>query len=85
MGSGYNEYQSKINGQKGKEWILDLGCRSGYLSYPIAEKNLGCEVIGLDIVSDAIGVNRNKAQEAGLGNLSFVSYDGIDFPFEVEA
>ena len=63
--------------------ILDLGCGSGYLSFPIAEKNPGCEVIGLDIVSDAIGVNRSKAKEAGLGNLSFVSYDGIDFPFEV--
>ena len=30
------------------------------LSFPIAEKNPGCEVIGLDIVSDAIGVNRSK-------------------------
>ena len=28
--------------------ILDLGCGSGYLSFPIAEKNPGCEVIGLD-------------------------------------
>jgi ubiquinone/menaquinone biosynthesis C-methylase UbiE len=36
--------------------ILDLGCGSGYLSFPIAENNL-----------------------------SFVSYDGIDFPFETEA
>ena len=62
--------------------ILDLGCGSGYLTFPIAEGNPDCEVTGLDIVSDAIDVNRSRAQEAGLNNMSFVSYDGIDFPFE---
>ena len=62
--------------------ILDLGCGSGYLTFPIAERNPYCEVTGLDIVSDAIEVNRSRAQEAGLNNLSFVSYDGIGFPFE---
>ena len=65
--------------------ILDLGCGSGYLTFPIAERNQRCEVIGLDIVSEAIDVDCSRAREAGLDNLSFVSYDGIDFPFEAGA
>ena len=62
--------------------ILDLGTGSGYLAFPIASNNPKCKVIGLDIVSDALKVNRAKAKAEGLRNLSFVSYDGIDFPFE---
>ena len=70
-----------INVREGMR-ILDLGCGSGYLTFPIAERNPHCEVTGLDIVSDAIDVNRIRAKDKGLKKLSFVSYDGIDFPFE---
>ena len=62
--------------------ILDLGTGSGYLAFPIARNNPGCKVIGLDIVSDALEVNHARAEAEGTRNLSFVSYDGIDFPFE---
>ena len=62
--------------------ILDLGTGSGYLSFPIAKNNPGCEVVGLDIVSEVLKANRARADEEGMKNLSFVSYDGIDFPFE---
>ena len=62
--------------------ILDLGCGSGYLSFPVARNNPGCEVIGLDIVSDTLRANRSRANKEGIKNLTFVSYDGIDFPFE---
>ena len=34
--------------------ILDLGTGSGYLSFPIARNNPGCDVIGLDIVNAAL-------------------------------
>ena len=62
--------------------ILDLGTGSGYLSFPIAKNNPGCDVIGLDIVNAALEANRTRADVEGIENLSFVSYDGIDFPFE---
>ena len=62
--------------------ILDLGCGSGYLSFPIAENNPNCKVTGLDIVSNAIEVNNSRAKDKGIKNLKFVSYDGMDFPFE---
>jgi ubiquinone/menaquinone biosynthesis C-methylase UbiE len=62
--------------------ILDLGTGSGYLTFPIAGRNPGCTVTGLDIVSNTLEVNREKAAAERLENLSFVSYDGIDFPFE---
>lgn len=61
--------------------ILDLGAGSGYLSFPIAKENGSCKVVGLDIVNKALEVNRERANRENLNNLSFVSYDGIDFPF----
>lgn len=64
--------------------ILDLGTGSGYLSFPIAKNNPGCDVIGLDIVNAALEANRTRADVKGIKNLSFVSYDGIDFPFEYD-
>ena len=33
-------------------------------------------------MSDALKVNCAKARNEGLDNLSFVNYDGVDFPFE---
>ena len=62
--------------------ILDLGTGSGYLSFPIAKEHPGCEVTGLDIVSDALKANQTRADKEGIKNLTFVSYDGIDFPLE---
>ena len=62
--------------------ILDLGCGSGYLAFPMAKNNPDIEVIGLDIVSDTLRANRSRANKEGIKNLTFVSYDGIDFPFE---
>ena len=47
-----------------------------------AKNNPGCDVIGLDIVNAALEANRTRADVEGIKNLSFVSYDGIDFPFE---
>lgn len=61
--------------------ILDLGTGSGYLSFPIAKKYPNISMIGLDIVEKALEANRFKAKEENIRNISFVTYDGIDFPF----
>jgi ubiquinone/menaquinone biosynthesis C-methylase UbiE len=65
--------------------ILDLGTGSGYLAFPIAREYPDCTVVGLDIVSEALAANRERAAADGISNLKFVSYGGIDFPFEDEA
>lgn len=62
--------------------ILDLGTGSGYLAFAIAEANKDCRVIGLDIVEEALEQNRKKAKAQHLDNISFVTYDGINFPFQ---
>lgn len=62
--------------------ILDLGAGSGYISFPMARNNPSAQVVGLDIVCAALETNRKRATEEDLANLSFVNYDGIDFPFE---
>ena len=61
--------------------ILDLGTGSGYLSFPVAKCCPDAEIVGLDIVDKALEVNRAKAKEENIRNLSFVNYDGMDFPF----
>ena len=61
--------------------ILDLGTGSGYLSFPIAKKYSNISVIGLDIVEKALEVNRFRAKEEQIRNISFITYNGIDFPF----
>ena len=48
----------------------------------MAKNNPDSEVVGLDIVSDALESNRSRVNKEGIKNLSFVNYDGIDFPFE---
>ena len=60
--------------------ILDLGTGSGYLSFPIAQKYPNISIIGLDIVEKALEVNRSVAKEKNIRNISFISYNGIDFP-----
>lgn len=65
--------------------ILDLGTGTGYLAFPLAERNPQAKVTGLDIVEKTLCKNREKAGTEGLNNLDFVSYDGIQFPFEDES
>lgn len=62
--------------------ILDLGTGSGYLAFPFAEKYKQVEVVGLDIVEKTLEENQRKAELDGINNLRFVSYDGMDFPFD---
>lgn len=61
--------------------ILDLGTGSGYLSFAIAEKFTDTFIIGLDIVEKALVDNRIRAKKENIKNISFITYDGIDFPF----
>lgn len=61
--------------------ILDLGTGSGYLSFSIAKKCPDMTIIGLDIVEKALQVNRMKAEKENIPNISFITYNGIDFPF----
>lgn len=62
--------------------ILDIGCGSGYLTFPIAKMNQDAQVIGLDIVTNTLKQNEERAEADGLCNLKFVSYDGMTFPFK---
>ncbi|MDD3221399.1 MAG: class I SAM-dependent methyltransferase [Clostridia bacterium] len=61
--------------------ILDLGTGTGYLAFPIAAQYPKSEVIGLDIVEQALEKNRKRAVADGMNNIQFVSYDGLTFPF----
>lgn len=61
--------------------ILDLGTGSGYLSFPIAKKFPNTFLIGWDIVEKALVDNSIKAEKESIKNISFITYDGVNFPF----
>lgn len=65
--------------------ILDLGTGSGYVAFTIANNMPESKVIGLDIVNETIDRNNLKAKEESLDNVNFISYSGMDFPFENNA
>lgn len=65
--------------------ILDVGTGSGYLAFPLAQGNKGCQVIGLDIAEKVIKQNQIKAEENHIENIQFCSFDGIHYPFEKES
>lgn len=61
--------------------VLDLGCGSGYLTFPMAKENKDANIIGLDIVTNTLNDNIEKAKKDSVSNLEFKSYDGSIFPF----
>lgn len=65
--------------------ILDLGTGSGYLAFAIAKRFPEAFVAGLDIVTETLEASQKRAEKEGIYNLSFASYDGIEFPFEPES
>lgn len=64
--------------------VLDLGCGSGYLTFPIAKENPNATILGLDIVTKTLEHNSVEAKKRSLYNLEFKSYDGKIFPFDDE-
>ena len=61
---------------------LDLGTGGGYMAFAVAERFPRVLVDGLDIAAGAVEENRRIVREGGIGNASFVAYDGGRFPFE---
>ena len=64
--------------------ILDLGAGSGYLTFAVAKKYPEAEIVGLDIVKKALVANTERAEKENIGNIKFISYDGIYMPFADE-
>ena len=62
--------------------LLDLGTGSGYLAFYIAKNYPNVTVFGLDIVSDTLNKNRQKAYEEKVPNIEFANYDGINNPYQ---
>jgi SAM-dependent methyltransferase len=59
--------------------VLDVGCGAGTDAIFLARR--GCTVTGLDISSEAIGIARRRAAEAGVG-VEFIAGDYLETMFE---
>ena len=64
--------------------LLDLGTGDGYMAFEMAKRWPNRSIVGLDVAGKSIARNRKVALEQGLKNLSFFSYDGVEFPFKNE-
>jgi ubiquinone/menaquinone biosynthesis C-methylase UbiE len=61
--------------------VLDFGCATGWLSLSLA--SLGCQVVGVDIASNAIALAEQWKERRGVrpgGSASFRVYDGARLP-----
>lgn len=65
--------------------ILDIGTGTGYLAFPLAEMYPEAKVFGIDITETIIEKNKETAKERGASNLSFLAFDGLEYPFEAES
>jgi SAM-dependent methyltransferase len=60
---------------------LDLGTGNGYLAFEMSHR-FPVHVTGLDIAGNSIRMNENLRQQQGIANLEFLSYDGMQLPFD---
>ena len=62
--------------------IMDLGTGTGYISFSLAKVNMSLHVVGVDIVTNTLKANAEKAIQEQIDNIRFVEYNGVDIPFE---
>jgi len=67
------------------ESILDIGTGTGYLAFPLAEMYPNAKVYGIDIAEVIMEKNQETVKESGISNLTFLAFDGLEYPFEEES
>ena len=67
-----------INGKQ----YLDLGTGNGYVAFELAREISDIQVTGIDIVPEAVEANNQSAKINGYANLNFVTYQGLELPFD---
>lgn len=84
--SGNNDQEVKklvsMLNLKDYDHCLDLGTGNGYVAFGIAEDNVTIHVDGMDVVESMIIRNRKEVVERKLNNISFLCYEGVDFPLD---
>lgn len=61
--------------------ILDIGTGTGYLAFPLAKTHMENQIIGIDIAQNILEKNTAIAEQEHIKNLQFLSFDGINYPF----
>lgn len=61
--------------------VMDLGTGTGYISFALAKENVDLQVTGLDIVTNTLKSNTERAIEEHIDNIIFVEYNGVEIPF----
>jgi ubiquinone/menaquinone biosynthesis C-methylase UbiE len=55
--------------------ILDAGCGTGLSTLNLARLNPGATVVGVDVSPVSLDLARRRAEEAGVGTVSFIEHD----------
>ncbi|CAL9665976.1 2-methoxy-6-polyprenyl-1,4-benzoquinol methylase, mitochondrial [Streptomyces sp. enrichment culture] len=66
----------------GEHRILDVGCGSGQTTRRAARRAPRGGALGLDLSAPMLAEARTRAEEQGIGNVSFVQGDAQVYPFE---
>ncbi|MBR4084070.1 MAG: methyltransferase domain-containing protein [Lachnospiraceae bacterium] len=67
------------------ERILDIGTGTGYLAFPLAKMYPEAKVYGIDIAEAIMEKNQEIVKESGISNLTFLAFDGLEYPFDEES
>ncbi|MBL7671290.1 MAG: class I SAM-dependent methyltransferase [Bdellovibrionaceae bacterium] len=80
MSLAYADHQEKISEiydapdyllLRPKQKLLEYGCGVGALSRQVALKSPDTQIIAMDINKELIEIGKNRAQEQGIGNITF--------------
>ncbi|MGL4774369.1 MAG: methyltransferase domain-containing protein [Clostridium sp.] len=64
------------------EKCLDMGCGSGYVTFPLATRFKDSSIVGIDILRNTIERDNKICRDKHINNLSFIEYDGLSLPFD---
>lgn len=62
--------------------VLEIGCGVGAQTVIICKQNPTIELVSVDISEDSIQCARQRCEEAGISNVTFLKSDLYDLPFE---
>ena len=59
--------------------VLDLACGTGILTFTIAEQHSKCEIVGVDLTAEYLGIAKQRAATIGRSDIQFLHSSAENF------